>query len=64
MDHIAKIREILDINITMSWDRVRTQLKAVEDSDFGRGFYMGMLCARLELKSDMYDIEKISDEIE
>lgn len=63
MNELKHLKEILDVGIDTSWEEMRTELRTEDNSDYRRGFVAGMLCGRLQLKSDISDVEQLAVEI-
>jgi len=63
VNELQHIKELLQVGIDISWEEMRTELRTEDNSDYRRGFVAGMLCGRLQLKSDISDVEQLEVEI-
>ena len=61
MDMLKEIKDLLTIRVEAAWEDMGTDIRTNLDNDYRRGFYAGMLFARLELKADIAEIESIPE---
>lgn len=54
---IEKFYSTINNHICIHWEEFGKELDTSENRDYSRGFKAGILCATLNLKSELVDIE-------
>ncbi len=64
MDLLNELKDLLFEDTLKSWEAFNVELRTDENKDYRRGFLGGMLCARLQMKSDIADLQDATEKKE